>query len=109
MAAPAVEQGVIGRERQPPSEGLDRFAVLARAGLGDPQLDDEVNIPRIAGEGAFGPGDRPRVALRAILHAGWRAVLHRLPGDWAGGRSGCEVYGQHPSISNRPTPVVISP
>jgi hypothetical protein len=39
--------------------------------LGDAQLDDKVHIARIVGEGAFGSGDRPGVALRAILDAGW--------------------------------------
>src|SRR5204863_1406012 len=75
MAAPAIQHRVGRRDRQSARERLDGFAELARARLGDAQLNDPLHAAGIDGEGALGAGDRARVALRAVFDACSRAVL----------------------------------
>jgi hypothetical protein len=78
MTTPAIQQGMVRRDRQSARERLDRFAILAHAGLGNAQLNDPLHVAWIGGEGALGACNRARVGLRAILDACGRAVLHRL-------------------------------
>ncbi len=83
MAAPPIQQPILGGDGDPPCEGLDRLAVLSDARLGNAELDDQIDVLGMDRERTLGASDRAGVALRAILDAGGRTVLHRLAG---GGR-----------------------
>jgi hypothetical protein len=47
MPAPSEKQRVVRLDLEPPRECRDGFAKLSRTGLGDAEIDDARNVPRV--------------------------------------------------------------
>ena len=78
MPPPAIQQRIVRRYLEAAREGLDRFAILAHAGLRDAQRDDPIDIARIGGQRALGARNGTGIALRTVFDARGRAILDRL-------------------------------
>ena len=70
MTAPAIEHRIVGSDGESARKRLNGFAELSRPRLCNAECDDALHVARIGVECRARAGDRARVGLGAILHAG---------------------------------------
>jgi hypothetical protein len=69
MPAPPEKQRVRRLDLEPSCERRDGFAKLPRTGLGDAEIDDARNVPRVGIKRGSRRLDGVRIGKRAILHS----------------------------------------
>jgi hypothetical protein len=69
MPAPSEKQRVVRLDLEPLRERRDGFAKLPRTGLGNAEVDDASDVPRVGFESGSRALDGVRIGKRAIFHA----------------------------------------